>query len=116
MNLLNVKIQLLIFNRLHQNKSIVSPNAVKHIPNDSIDKWTYGIPTYDIRKINILNKNQTHVFFILNSLPRKEENNRYLNIYNFLADSSGYEKIITIEIFSDDLSYDIKYNPDPVIK
>lgn len=32
---------------------------------------------------------------------------RILNTYRFFADSAGYKKEITLEVFSDDLSYSI---------
>jgi len=38
-----------------------------------------------------------------------EEGSKYriLNTYRFFADSAGYKKEITLEVFSDDLSYSI---------
>lgn len=91
------------------NQSMVSPDATYQFLKDSTENWISYSPYCifnSIRRITI-NKNQGHRFFLMNIGLEEGSKYRILNTYRFFADSAGYKKEITLEVFSDDLSYSI---------
>ena len=91
------------------NQSIVSPDATCQFLKDSTENWISYSPYCifnSVRRVTI-NKNQSHTFFLMNIGLKEGSEYRNLNIYRFFADSAGYKKEITLEVFSDDLSYSI---------